>query len=312
MPDLALKSVSASQAAALFNASRYTTRWALYQLFKGVEVEREQDNRMDWGKRMQPLVLQAAAEELHFEVIPNLKDTYIRRGLLGCTRDAEIICPDRGPGALETKAVFDYRQWMEKWDGGKAPPREYEIQLQVQMYVGDGVKPFEWGVIAAWCGGEMHYFERKPDLTLWAMLEAAAQEFFDDLANNRAPEPFGDPSEHELLAKVFLPSPDIIEDFRERTDADALAQDAVMMKWHGEQRLGHDKAEKALKTKFQALMKDAGVGLFPHGIKVQTKRQSRAGYTVKPTSFNVTSCYVPDDVPYGRIEGFDKETGNGQ
>lgn len=103
---------------------------------------------MDWGTRLQPLIIEQAARDLKLDVFPC--DTYVRNGNLGCTRDAEIICPDRGPGALEVKAVFDYKTWMREWDGGNSVPRHIEIQHQTQMLVGDGKVPFSWGVIAAW------------------------------------------------------------------------------------------------------------------------------------------------------------------
>jgi hypothetical protein len=118
---------------------------------------------MQWGKKLQPLIIAQASEELRLEVRPNEADDYHRRGFLGCTRDATIICPDRGPGALETKCVFDYGVWMRDWHGGKFVPRNHEIQLQQQMLVGDGTGPaYEWGVVCAWVAGEQHYFERKP------------------------------------------------------------------------------------------------------------------------------------------------------
>ena len=118
MPDPRLETVSASQAAALFNRSPYDTRWTLYQRFIGNVPEDAADNRMAWGKRMQPLLLEAAGEDLALEVQPPdafglavddmfQGDPYLRNGMLGCTRDALVVCPDRGPGALELKCCFD-------------------------------------------------------------------------------------------------------------------------------------------------------------------------------------------------------------
>src|SRR5882724_10027041 len=178
MPDPTKATISATEASGLFNVSPYVTRWMLWQSFaKGVDIDATEDSRMSWGKKLQPLIIQQAADDLKFEVVPNADDTYHRRGLLGCTRDATIICPDRGPGALETKCVFDYRTWMADWAGGKSPPRTHEIQVQQQMLVGDpsgdeanNFGMYKWGVIAAWVAGEVHYFERKPIYDLWDRL----------------------------------------------------------------------------------------------------------------------------------------------
>jgi hypothetical protein len=204
MPDPTRQTISATEAPALFNASPYVTRWMLHRRFAhGDEIHSPEHNRMDWGKRLQPLLLAAAAEDLRLEVKPNASDVYVRNARLGCTRDAEIICPDRGPGALETKCVFDSGVWMREWAGGKTPPRHHEIQLQVQMYVGDGERPFQWGVLAAWIGGEMHYFEREPILELWDEIDKEARQFFADVQAGTEPDPFGAPIESALLAKVF-------------------------------------------------------------------------------------------------------------
>jgi hypothetical protein len=164
---------------------------------------------------MEPLLLEQAAADLRLEVKTNRQpdgsQIYLRRGLLGCSRDADIYDPQRGPGALETKCCFDYKILMQEWDGGKTPPRQHEIQLQQQMYVGDGEKPFEWGTIALWCGGDMTYFHRKPMPDLWAKFEQEPKEFFADVRAGREPEPFGSPIEVPLLKQMFAkPTGEII------------------------------------------------------------------------------------------------------
>lgn len=206
MPDPLKKTISATEAPGLFNVSPYVTRWMLWQKFaNGIEIDSAEDNRMSWGKKMQPLLLQQAAEDLKLEVIPNDGDDYHRRGLLGCTRDATIVCPDRGPGALETKCVFDYRVWMDKWQGGNKPPKEYEIQLQQQMIVGDGSEGamYEWGVIAAWVCGDMYYFEREPIYDLMHRLNDEAHSFFKSVHRKEEPAPFGATVEIEWLTKLL-------------------------------------------------------------------------------------------------------------
>src|SRR5262249_37280989 len=151
----------------------------------------EPNARMDWGKKMQPLILEEVAREMRLEIVPNADDSYHRRGLLGCTRDATIICPDRGRGAVEAKCCFDYRTWMTEWSGGRAPPRAHEIQVQQQMYVGDETGPYTWGLIVAWLAGELHYFERRQMPDLWGKLITESEAFFADVKAGREPEPFG-------------------------------------------------------------------------------------------------------------------------
>jgi len=296
MPDPTRATLSATQTPALFGASPYLTRWMLLRHFiHGDPIDGPEHNRMDWGKRMQPLLLAQAAEDLHLEVRPNADNTYVRRGLLGCTRDAEIICPDRGPGSLETKCVFSYDVWMQAWNSGKSLPKQNEIQLQQQMMVGDGKQAHGWGVIAVWLCGEMKYFERKPIPELWEAIELEAEKFFGDVEAKREGEPFGDPVEAPLLAKVFPLKVGTLVDFRTHPQARELAEQVRLMDYHASERKAHAKGEDGIKAKIKAMMGDAEEAAFLYGIKVRAKQVSRASYTVKPTTFTTLDAYVPDD-----------------
>lgn len=270
MPDPTRKTISATEAAGLWNVSPYVTRWMLYQRFAhGVDIDATEDSRMSWGKKLQPLILEQAAADLKLEVRPNEDDTYVRRGLLGCTRDATIICPDRGPGALETKAVFDYRVWMQKWDGGDKPPREYEIQNQQQMLVGDGESPFSWGVIAAWVCGDMYYFERPPIGDLWTALEKEAAGFFADVHHGVEPDPFGAPIEVEWLTKLLPTQAGKVLDLSggaRATEWTRIAESYVAAK---EAENAGKRVAEPLRAKLLGLAKDASKVILPGAIEVR-------------------------------------------
>src|SRR5712691_5672649 len=204
MPDPNKTTISATESPALLGASPHLTRWMLWQKFaNGIEPKREESSRMEWGKAMQPLIIKRVAQERKLEVFPN-GETYVRRGLLGCTRDATIISPDHGPGALEIKCVFDYEQWGRKWKGGAEVPREIEIQLQQQMYVGTGGTQksdgsFKWGLIVVWVCADLYYFERVPIDALWGRLEDESEQFFESVKRKDEPDPFGAAVELPLL-----------------------------------------------------------------------------------------------------------------
>lgn len=308
MPDPSNRTISATEAPALIDASPWLTRWMLYQKFaKGLDLSTAPNSRMDWGLRMEKLVVEAVAEELKLEVIPNHgddgKQVYERRGQFGTHRDATIICPDRGVGALETKCVFDYGVWMREWSGGKAPPRHHEIQLQVQMMVGDGERPYQWGCLSAWLAGELHHFERKPIPGLWKQLEVEAQKFFDDVAAGREPDPFGAPVEAPFLAEAFptIAGKTLTMD-EANTENLKVAEQVRMLTWHSAERLGHEKAEKDIKAQLLALAKDNEEVVLPYGIRVKIQRQERKGYEVKPTTVVMVKPYVPKTgVPEGNF-----------
>lgn len=300
MPDPLRKSVSATEASALFDVNPYQTRWMLYWKFaEGREVETPAHSRMDWGTILEPHVLEWAARDLKLEVRPNKgadgKQVYVRRGQLGCTRDAEIFCPDRGPGALETKCVFDYKTWMNEWSGGNKPPRHHEIQLQTQLYVGDGQTSYNWGVEAVWIAGEVIYFERKPVPKFIDALEQQTAKFFEDVANHNEPEPFGSPREWPLLDEVFPVDEEKVLDLRQGEQGLKLAELVRMYEYHRTQRLGHQKGEDVIRGKIRLLCRDHGKLLLPHGINVTMKQNK------KSVGFKV---YIPKDLPEGKFDGY--------
>ncbi len=289
MPDPLKTTLSATEMAMLLGVSPYGTKWMLYQKFaKGIDLPSTTHNRMDWGSKLEPLILEQTAEDLRLEVNPNRgpdgTQVYVRRGLLGCTRDADIYDPQRGPGACEAKACFDYRTLMQEWDGGKTPPRHVEIQLQVQLYVGDGEKPYDWGVVPLWCGGEMTYFQRKPMPDLWAKFQEEAIQFFSDVNAGNEPEPFGAPVEVPLLKMLFdKPTGEVInavEKFGE-VEATKLAQQVVDAEYQRVQRLAAEKVEESVKAKLLGLLKDADEIELPQGIRV-TRKVSVSRYKAQP------------------------------
>jgi predicted phage-related endonuclease len=304
MPDPKRQTISATEMAALLGVSPYATRWMLYQRFAhGIEAPGPDHNRLDWGTKMEPLLLEQAAADLRLEVKTNRQDdgsqVYMRRGLLGCSRDADIYDPQRGPGALETKCCFDYKVLMQEWDGGKTPPRQHEIQLQQQMYVGDGVAPYTWGTIALWCGGDMTYFHRKPMPDLWKTFEDEARQFFDDVIAKNEPEPFGTPVEVPLLKRLFaVPTGEVIKatDLLGEVEATKLAQRVADAEYQRSIRLAAEKFEDETKAKLLGLAKDADEIDLPQGIRVTIKRSARAGYTVKPTTMVVVKSHIPQQI----------------
>lgn len=301
MPDPTLSTISATEASALFGVSPYVTPWMLYRRFAhGEEAYVAPHSRLDWGKKLEPLILDQASQDLKVEVRPNIgpdgNQVYVRRGLFGCTRDAEVWCPDRGFGVLETKCVFDYRIWMQDWNGGNNPPRHHEIQVQTQMYVGDGEKPYQWGIEAVWVAGELVYFERKPIPKFWSAMEKHGTEFFADVKAGNEPNPFGSPREYPLLKEVFGADENIILDLREKPEGFELAELVRLHDYHRNHRLSHKKGEDALALKIGIAAKDAGEVLLPHRINVKVAK-NKGGFGIK--------SYIPKDVPEGDLTEFE-------
>lgn len=296
MPDPARNTISASQAAALWNRSPYLTRWMLWQHFaNAMPLDKDADGRMAWGLKMEPLILAEAAADLKLEVRPNQPQVYVNRGRFGCTRDAEIISPDEGPGALEAKTVFDYRTWMQDWEGGKAVPPHYEIQLQVQMYVGDGEQPFRWGAIPVWVAGEIHYFRRTPAEGLWQEMEREAEAFFADVAAGREPDPFGASVELPFLSN--RPRTGETIDLSEEANARDLAEAARMFELEGKAIRAAEKSRDHFKAKLLGAIGEASEAILYGGIRLKTRVDHIPAQTRAATTRTILKVSVPEDLP---------------
>lgn len=324
MPDPARKTVSATEMPALFGASKYETPFTIYHRLIDNGIEKTQDNRMDAGNRFEAPVIEWAAEQLEVaEIKPNRdaqgKQRYITRGPLGCHRDADMFKADKGWGALETKMVFDYRTWMNEWDGGETPPKMHEIQLQQEMAIGTPEHgPFTWGVLTACVGGELFHFPREPMPELWQAMEAAANDMFENIKLGAEPDPTGVAVEHPLLNKLYPPIKGKVLDLSALADPGTGSEEEIeeslrrlqyvdmarAMNYHDAQRLFHDKAGKDSKERLRSLAMDNATILLPFGVKVETSLVNRAAYAVKASSYTTTKAYVPDHLPDNFMDAF--------
>jgi predicted phage-related endonuclease len=295
MPDVTLQTLSATETPALWGLSPYLTKWMLYQRFAhGVRLDAGEDARMSWGRKLQPLVIAQAAEDLCLEVRPNHAHAYQRRGRLGCTRDATVFCRDRGRGALETKCVFDYATWMREWDGGRNVPPMHEIQLQQQMKVGDETGPYQWGVIAAWVAGEQYYFEREPFNEFWQLLEQEAEAFFAAVAARSEPDPSGAPVEIPWLARLFPTVKGKRLDLSQDPAAYEIAERVSQYKKFAVQESVAKKAKESLRAELLALAKDNEEVALPGGVKFKVATRSLAEQTRKASISKALTVYMPD------------------
>jgi hypothetical protein len=276
MPDHSRKTISATQMPALFNASPYLTKWMLYRYLKGDDIEPAETSRMDWGKRLQPLVLEQTGRDLNLEIEVNFYNTYIKATFapIGYTGDAMIFDPSRGPGAAESKCVFDYGVWMREWDGGKAPPKHIELQLQQQMAVGDGNASFTWGVIPVWVCGEMVYFHRTLDTRVRDLIAGAARGMFDAVEAGEEPTPFGSELEAPLLQALFPTVKGRTLDLTGHGHGQKWADLAAAFVAYGDEAHFYDKAREAVKAQLLALVQDYETVELPGGVTLKASTRN--------------------------------------
>jgi YqaJ-like viral recombinase domain len=306
VPDPDRRTISATQSPALYNASPYLTPWLLYHYLRGGALEQAETDRMAWGKRLQPLVLEQVQRDLKLTIVANEPDTYVHstHAPLGYTADATTMCPDRGAGAVEVKCVFDYSVWMRAWDAGRAPPRHVELQLQHQLTVGDGDQPFPWGVIAAWVCGEMKYFERKRDDTVSVDLIARCFAMMRDVEAQHEPDPFGAAIELPMLAQLFPIVKGQELDLRGDPSGPRYAQLAADLKNFKEQENFFSKAAGAAREQLLFLARDSERVLLPGAtLKLRTqltKEHVRRASTHTSLSVELTGEEAkPQELPDG-------------
>lgn len=238
--------VRGSHLAAVFGKSPYLSRWMLYHhLRNGMDVSPKPNERMDWGQRLEPVVLPVALDELGCErtLFPgNVKRIKHPSLPLIVTADSVILDKDGRPGTIEVKCV-DWKRWKDSWTAERAPDH-VEIQLAGQMMTGDGTRPFEWGAIACLVGGnELRMYVRAPELEVWSRIGSEVTAFVGLVDAGAEPDPAGTEREIPYLNEQFLRSKDPEPiDLTNDPRGEALAEIAVMYRaaWQAEKFYGNE------------------------------------------------------------------------
>lgn len=286
MPDPLRKTVSSSRAGALFDNSKYATRWMLYHELRGtLGSDKKTDNRMDWGKRLQSAVLGWTAEQLRLEVLEIPHGTYMRAkdAPLGMTGDGFAWDPQQGLIWVEVKTV-DGLIYRDEWTETTAP---VDIEAQVQhelavpfptvddlyahfkpdnVQVPDGLLTMAQRIggqkaskayIAVLVGGnEAHLMERLPIESTQAALRTEAAAMMALVAEGKEPPLQGSPLEIPGLNAIYPRQGTEVLDLRGGFDDEAvgqLLQDYMLTR---EQRLQCEKAEEQYKARIQGLARD--------------------------------------------------------
>lgn len=282
--------LTASMVPALFGHSRFAGRYAIAAHISGQCPLPEVDNPMTRrGKLLEPVVAKMLEGE-DYAVDRHDLGIYARHATIeGFGASPDVVVWDESdvpaslePGIGEIKVVSELI-YKDTWADG--PPLEVELQHQAQYACCPGA---EWGVIAALVVGAfrldlvVYRTTRNPGAI--KLIEDAAKALLDMLAAGQLPEP----DTHESAAAVLQalhpvdPCKEIALAGAEAVEAGRLFDD---WKAASETRLAAEKTEKAAKAWFMARAGDASRLLIGNDRRVEIKDVSRAGYTVKPSSY---------------------------
>lgn len=189
--DFRARHVGASEVAALFDVHPWLSRYELWmrkanKVTTPIFNELGPDNvplneRAFWGIKFEEAVIAAAMERWGYLERDQVDQLSNGHGL-GGHPDRRVVCPERGPGVLETKMV----DWLERKKWGDEPPLPY--LLQGQTYAGlDGAG---WCDVIVLVGGnalERHQYEARPKV--FAEIEGRVDAFWESIRAGKPPKP---------------------------------------------------------------------------------------------------------------------------
>lgn len=178
--------IGGSDVAALLGLSRYKTPLALYQEKRGELPPQDDNPAMEWGRRLEPVVRQAYADQTGHEV--RVLDQMVRhptREFMLANLDGFVI--PAGGGAkrvFEAKTARSADGWGEP--GSDEIPQPY--LLQVQHYL--AVTGFAVADVAVLIGGsDFRIYEVPEDTELHELLFEAEADFWARVQRADPPEP---------------------------------------------------------------------------------------------------------------------------
>ena len=199
------KHIGGSEVSALFGeeAGYAASAFTLYQVKSGrIPDQFSENDRTDWGLRLEPAVAKWAAETHGWTVLRGgyaIDDTTPG---LGATLDYQIVHHNEeqftGPGALQIKCV-DYLVWKRVWGG--SPPLYVELQHHHEM----AAAGFSWGAVACLVGGnDPHLWKRKARPRLTAEIRSRVRQFWQDVLDGvNVPTVDGSDSTAAALRAMF-------------------------------------------------------------------------------------------------------------
>lgn len=213
------KYVSSTEVAALFGLSPYLTAFELATIKKAeVPDDRESNERMEWGIRLQNAIARGIAERygVKARAISGYAVHSYEHCRMGASFDYEIVgikdgdydgdpilrnmYAEHGAGVLEIKNVdwIAFKQWAGD-DGEIEAPAHIEVQVQHQLAcIGR-----TWAAIGVLVGGnKLELLVRTRDDQVHKALRDKCEKFWADLAKGIMP-PVELPADAAIIASIY-------------------------------------------------------------------------------------------------------------
>lgn len=229
---------------------------------------------LEWGLRLQPVIAQAYAEKTGRKIIDLGQFTIVRSRTLPwqiASLDYLDVDEHGEEGLLEIKNTSAYK--LDEWE--EEAPLAYQVQWQHQA----GVTGKRRGAIATLIGGNhFRYVDMVRDDGFITNLTAAEARFWNLVETEQPPDVDGTDSTAQVIARLFPRE--------EQGKVIALPHDAIQWDVDRSSVMAQIKELEARKKEIDARLKlaigDAEKGILPGGGGFTFKEKGHDGYTVAP------------------------------
>jgi len=282
------ESLGATDAAVILGANPWKSQLELYSEKVGDLRETDLDDieRVQWGKRLEPVVIEAYAERAerkaeHANVMLRSKRTTwpAHCTLDGTTWLDDLSYSDRWPLEVKTAGAFGQDEWAD------GIPEMYRIQIHHQMLVTGAQK----ATLACLSGGQqLVWTDVDRDEDLVSRINAYCDRFWTRVLHREPPEPDHTDASRRALNALYP------ESIGATIELAAEWQDTFEHLGAIKDELKQLEAERRLlENKIKAELGVAEKGALANGWAVSWKTQQRKGYTVEPTSCRVLRIIKP-------------------
>lgn len=277
--------IGASDAAVILGLSPWKTPFQLYLEKLGVNLaETEQTEAMTWGLRLQPIIIDAYAEqtgriaiaEKEFRIDHSPFHPWMFASLDGWVQLPRTEYVPEDVGVLEVKTTTQFR----KHDWEDAPPLIYQVQLQHQLAVTGAA----WGTLVCLIGGQrLVWADMQRNDEFITQLIVKEQAFWSALVEKNPPAADASRVTTDALGLLYpkeQPGKTVCL-LNDALEWDAIRQEAIQTIKDAEEK--KRLAENSLKT----ALGDAETGMLSTGVSYSWKTVEKSGYTVSPTTTRV-------------------------
>jgi len=277
------RNVGASEVAALFGVSPYTSRFTLWHQKAGnIAAPPFESERMEWGNELEPVIAKVLAKRQGWN-IRNVKRYMTHSTIkgMGASLDYEIFGQPDGPGCFEIKNL-DYasfkRGWIVNEDGSVEAPMHIELQLQHQM----AVSGYQWGAFGYLVNGnEGKVVIRNRHEPTIQRIEEEVSRFWASIEKNEVPD-VQDSGDLAALSQLFSGSSMVTVEDEKFID---LVSEYQLLQADAKTLESKKEAAKARLIDF--IDKQGAEVATGYGYTVSYKQQSRKETVMKASSFRV-------------------------